>query len=51
VVRPFGELRLVLDGNLSGVAFDITWTSRLEPILASGHFEVHRSGRAAGPAD
>jgi hypothetical protein len=60
VVRPFEQLRLVLEENPSGVAFDITWTSRLEPVLEGGHFEVHRSrvthdvvryvqhGRAAG---
>lgn len=60
VVEPFRELRLVLDDNPSGLAFDITWTSTLEPILEGRHFQVSRSrvtydairyvqhGRAAG---
>jgi hypothetical protein len=60
VVRPFHELRFILDDNPSGVAFDITWTSRLEPLLEGRHFQVSRSrvtydairyvqhGRAAG---
>jgi hypothetical protein len=60
IVRPFRELRFILDDNPSGVAFDITWTSRLEPLLEGRHFQVSRSratydairyvqhGRAAG---
>jgi hypothetical protein len=43
IVRPFEELRFVLAENPSGLAFDITWTSDLEPILEGRHFQVSRS--------
>ncbi|NMH98225.1 hypothetical protein [Pseudonocardia acidicola] len=43
VVKPFEELRLILDDNPSGLAFDITWSSRLEPVLEGRHFEVSRT--------
>lgn len=43
VVRPFEELRFVLDDNPSGVAFDITWTSGFEPLLEGRHFQMSRS--------
>lgn len=60
LVRPYRELRFVLDDNPSGLAFDITWTSDLEPVLESRHSQVSRNrvvhdairyvqlGRAAG---
>lgn len=60
IVRPFEELRLILDENASGLAFDVTWTSDLEPVLEGRHFQVSRTrvtydavryvqlGRAAG---
>lgn len=43
VVKPFEELRFILDENPSGVAFDITWSSALEPVLEGRHFEVSRT--------
>jgi hypothetical protein len=43
VVRPYEELRFVLDENESGLAFDITWTSDLEPILEDRHFWLSRT--------
>lgn len=40
VVRPFEELRLVLEDNPSGIAFDVRWLGRLDPILEERHFEI-----------
>lgn len=43
IVKPFEELRFILDENPSGLAFDITWTSRLEPVLEGRHFQISRT--------
>ncbi|MDT3445628.1 hypothetical protein QOZ89_39470 [Pseudofrankia sp. BMG5.37] len=43
IVKPYEEIRFILDDNPSGLAFDITWTSDQEPILEDRHFEVARS--------
>jgi hypothetical protein len=60
VVEPFRSLRLVLEDNESGLACDITWEARLEPVLEDRHVWVRRGrvtydairyvqhGRAAG---
>lgn len=60
VIRPFEDLRLVLDENPSGLAFDLHWTGTMEPVLEGRHYQVSRSratydairyvqvGRAAG---
>jgi len=42
VIEPFEELRLVLDDNPSGIAFDLRWHGWMEPILEDRHFQVHR---------
>ncbi|HWE57419.1 MAG TPA: hypothetical protein VG435_18075 [Acidimicrobiales bacterium] len=43
VVRPFEELHMVLDDNESGLAFDLTWESQLDPILEERHFQYDRA--------
>jgi hypothetical protein len=60
VIRPYRELRLVLEDNPSGLSFDLRWLGTMQPILEEPHLEVHRNrvthdairyvqvGRAAG---
>jgi hypothetical protein len=43
IVRPFEEVRFILEENPSGLAFDITWTSEFEPILEGRHFQISRT--------
>jgi hypothetical protein len=43
VVEPYRELRLVLEDNPSGLAFDITWRGRFEPMLEDKHFQMSRN--------
>jgi hypothetical protein len=43
LVQAFRELRFVMDDNPSGLAFDITWRSELEPVLESRHAQVQRN--------
>jgi hypothetical protein len=46
VVKPLKELRLVLDENPSGLAFDLRWRATMDAILEQHHFQVNRN-RAA----
>ena len=42
IVKPFEELRLVLDENPSGIALNVTWHGEMTPSLEDRHFEVSR---------
>jgi hypothetical protein len=40
VVEPYRHLRLRLDDNASGIAFDLDWTSPFDPFLEDRHIET-----------
>jgi hypothetical protein len=43
VIRPFEELRFVLDDNPSGLSFDFRWVGTMHPILENRHYQVVRA--------
>jgi hypothetical protein len=43
ILRPLRDLRLVLDDNPSGLAFDLRWSATMEPVLEGRHFQVSRA--------
>jgi hypothetical protein len=43
VVRPYRELRMVLEENPTGMEFDLIWHGQMHPILEEPHLEVHRN--------
>lgn len=42
VIEPFSELRVTLDENPSGLAFELTWTGLGAPMLEERHYWVRR---------
>ncbi|NWK98319.1 hypothetical protein DM806_22150 [Sphingobium lactosutens] len=43
VIKPLELLRLKLDPNDSGIAYDLTWEASAPPALEGRHFEINRN--------